>query len=31
MDKKTNLNERFAASLKLAKIPQNSAKNRISK
>ena len=29
MDKKTNLNERFEASLKLAKIPQNSAKNRI--
>jgi len=26
MDKKTNLNERFEASLKLAKIPQNSAK-----
>ena len=29
MDKKTNLNERFAATLKLAKIPKNSAKNRI--
>lgn len=29
MDKKTNLNERFAASLKLAKLPKNSAKNRI--
>ena len=29
MNKKTNLNERFAASLKLAKLPKNSAKNRI--
>ena len=29
MDKKTNLNERFAATLKLAKLPKNSAKNRI--
>src|SRR5210317_2590298 len=29
MDKKTNLNERFAATLKLAKPPKNSAKNRI--
>jgi len=29
MDKKTNLNERFAASLELAKLPKNSAKNRI--
>ena len=29
MDKKTNLNERFEAMLKLAKIPKNSAKNRI--
>ena len=29
MDKKINLNERFAASLKLAKLPKNSSKNRI--
>ena len=29
MDKKTNLNERFAATLKLAKLPKNSANNRI--
>ena len=29
MDKKVNLNERFAASLKLAKLPKNSSKNRI--
>ena len=29
MDKKTNINERFAATLKLAKLPKNSAKNRI--
>ena len=29
MDKKTNLNERFEATLKLAKLPKNSAKNRI--
>ena len=29
MDKKTNLNDRFTASLKLAKLPRNSAKNRI--
>ena len=29
MDKKNNLNERFAASLKLAKLPKNSSKNRI--
>ena len=29
MDKKTNLNDRFAATLKLAKLPKNSAKNRI--
>lgn len=29
MDKKINLNERFEAALKLAKLPKNSAKNRI--
>jgi small subunit ribosomal protein S14 len=29
MDKKVNLNERFEAALKLAKLPKNSAKNRI--
>ncbi|MEK9741780.1 MAG: 30S ribosomal protein S14 [Pelagibacteraceae bacterium] len=29
MDKKINLNERFAATLKLAKLPKNSAKSRI--
>ena len=29
MDKKLNLNERFEAALKLAKLPKNSAKNRI--
>ena len=29
MDKKINLNERFAATLKLAKLPKNSAKTRI--
>lgn len=29
MDKKINLNERFAASLKLAKLPKNSSRNRI--
>jgi small subunit ribosomal protein S14 len=29
MDKKINLNERFAASLNLAKLPKNSSKNRI--
>ena len=29
MDKKINLNERFAATLKLAKLPKNSSKNRI--
>jgi len=29
MDKKINLNERFAARLKLAKLPKNSSKNRI--
>ena len=29
MDKKINLNERFAASLKLAKLPKNSSKNRV--
>ena len=29
MDKKVNLNERFDAALKLAKLPKNSAKNRI--
>ena len=29
MNKKINLNERFAASLKLAKLPKNSSKNRI--
>ena len=29
MDKKINLNERFEASLKLAKLPKNSSKNRI--
>ena len=29
MDKKINLNETFAASLKLAKLPKNSSKNRI--
>ena len=29
MDKKINLNEKFAASLKLAKLPKNSSKNRI--
>ncbi len=29
MDKKINLNERFAASLKLAKLPKNSSKNSI--
>jgi len=29
MNKKLNLNERFEAALKLAKLPKNSAKNRI--
>lgn len=29
MDKKTNLNERFEAALKLSKLPKNSAKIRI--
>ena len=29
MDKKINLNERFAATLKLAKLPKNSAKTII--
>ena len=29
MDKKINLNERFEAALKLAKLPKNSAKNRV--
>ncbi len=29
IDKKLNLNERFEAALKLAKLPKNSAKNRI--
>ena len=29
MDKKLNLNERFEAALKLAKLPKKSAKNRI--
>tara|TARA_B100000963_G_scaffold324523_1_gene310123 strand:- start:6517 stop:6822 length:306 start_codon:yes stop_codon:yes gene_type:complete len=29
MDKKLNLNDRFEAALKLAKLPKNSAKNRI--
>ena len=29
MNKKNNLNERFEAALKLAKLPKNSAKNRI--
>jgi small subunit ribosomal protein S14 len=29
MDKKINLNERLAATLKLAKLPKNSAKTRI--
>ena len=29
MDKKINLNERFAATLKLATLPKNSAKTRI--
>jgi small subunit ribosomal protein S14 len=29
MDKKVNLNERFEDALKLAKLPKNSAKNRI--
>ena len=29
MNKKINLNERFEAALKLAKLPKNSAKNRI--
>ena len=29
MDKKINLNERFGATLKLAKLPKNSAKSRI--
>ena len=29
MDKKVNLNERFEAALKLAKLPKNSAENRI--
>tara|TARA_B100001287_G_C22659678_1_gene519667 strand:+ start:598 stop:903 length:306 start_codon:yes stop_codon:yes gene_type:complete len=29
MDKKLNLNERFEAVLKLAKLPKNSAKNRV--
>ena len=29
MNKKINLNERFAATLKLAKLPKNSAKTRI--
>ena len=29
MDKKVNLNERFEAALKLAKLPKNTAKNRI--
>ena len=29
MDKKLNLNERFEAALKLAKLPKNSAKNRV--
>ena len=29
MDKQVNLNERFEAALKLAKLPKNSAKNRI--
>ena len=29
MDKSINLNERFAATLKLAKLPKNSAKSRI--
>jgi small subunit ribosomal protein S14 len=29
MDKKINLNERFATTLKLAKLPKNSAKSRI--
>ena len=29
MDKKLNLTERFEAALKLAKLPKNSAKNRI--
>ena len=29
MDKKVNLNERFEAALKLAKLPKNSSKNRI--
>ena len=29
MDKKVNLNERFEAALKLAKLPKNSAKHRI--
>ncbi|MEC8074400.1 MAG: 30S ribosomal protein S14 [Pseudomonadota bacterium] len=29
MDKKLNLNDRFEAALKLAKLPKNSAKSRI--
>ena len=29
MNKKLNLNDRFEAALKLAKLPKNSAKNRI--
>ena len=29
MNKKLNLNERFEAALKLAKLPKNSAKNRV--
>ena len=29
MDKKLNLNERFEAALKLAKLPKNSARNRV--
>tara|TARA_B100000963_G_scaffold358315_1_gene382677 strand:- start:15386 stop:15691 length:306 start_codon:yes stop_codon:yes gene_type:complete len=29
MDKKINLNERFEAALKLAKLPKNSARNRV--
>ncbi len=29
MDKKINLNERFEAAIKLAKLPKNSARNRV--